>query len=117
MIEMSMTGPERPDPPKTEADAKGVGISDGLGARPNVALALSYPEWTERYRRALLQLCKKADAEALNPDNSIAMQSRMMGESPETTARCVADEIEAWANESAPNAAAERPATDDSKTL
>lgn len=71
-----------------------------LGARPNVALALSYPEWTERYRRALMQLCKTADAEALNPDNSIAMQSRMMGESPEVTARCVADEIMAW---SAPN--------------
>ncbi len=74
-----------------------------LGSRPNLSLAISSTEWSERYRRALRQLCKVADDEALNPDNSIAMQSRMMGESPEVSARCVADEIMAWANESAPN--------------
>jgi hypothetical protein len=89
-----------------------VGSTAWLGARPNVALAISTSEWSERYRRALRQLCKIADDEALNPDNSIAMQSRMMGESPEATARCVADEIEAWANESAPNVRMSHPASE-----
>lgn len=65
--------------------------------RPNVALAIATTEWSERYHRALRQLCKTPNDEALNPDNSLAMQSRMMGESPEESARCVADEIEAWA--------------------
>ena len=78
-----------------------VGSMRLLGARPNVALAISTPEWSERYRRALRQLCKTADDEALDPDNDLAMQSRMMGESPEVAANCVANEIEAW---SAPNA-------------
>ena len=87
------------DSKQTEG-AVDVGSNRLLGARPNVALAISTPEWSERYRRALRQLCKTADDEALDPDNDIAMQSRMMGESPEVAASCVANEIEAW---SAPN--------------
>ena len=90
---------------KNKSEAKtegviGVGSMRLLGARPNVALAISTPEWSERYRRSLRQLCKTADDESLNPDNDLAMQSRMMGESPEVAANCVANEIEAW---SAPN--------------
>lgn len=90
---------------KNKSEAKtegviGVGSMRLLGARPNVALAISTPEWSERYRRSLRQLCKTADDESLNPDNDLAMQSRMMGESPEVAATCVANEIEAW---SAPN--------------
>jgi hypothetical protein len=65
--------------------------------KPNVALALTPNDaWRERYQTRLKTLCPAADAESLDSDNDLAMQSRMFGETPEQAAECVANEIIAW---------------------
>ena len=65
--------------------------------KPNVALALTpNAAWRERYQARLKTLYPAADAEALDSDNDLAMQSRMFGDTPEQAAECVANEIMAW---------------------
>ena len=57
----------------------------------NLAVALTPSEaWRDKYREHLLRILPHASAEALDSDNDLVMQGRMMGDGPEQCAAWIA---------------------------
>ena len=71
-------------------------MEDPPAMKFNLAMALCpSEEWSQEYRAALLEFLPGASAEAMNPDNDLVMQGRMMGDTPRQCAAFIAAYVKA----------------------
>ncbi len=66
-----------------------------MKTKPNLAVAFSTDEWRDEYRAHLLRFLPDASEDALDANNDLVMQGRMIGDTPEQCAAFIAAYVKA----------------------